>query len=90
MTVLIVIGIFLAGVALDFAAARYTIALQKRKFEIGGRWSAVMCLISSGSLYAFIQISSWMLVPELIGMYLGTIAGGMWQHEREPTGSTNV
>jgi len=75
VSLLIALGVFCSAVALDFAAARYNLALRSGRAEHAARWSVVMCALSSVALLAFVDVSRWMLLPEFAGLYLGTLLG---------------
>ena len=68
-------GVFVAAVALDFAAARYQRALRESRVHAASAWSVAMCLLSSVALLALVDVSRWMLVPEAAGLYVGTLLG---------------
>lgn len=81
-----VIIVFATALGLDFASARYNLALRQDKPYVAARWSVVMCLLSSAGLLAFVDISRWMLVPELLGLYLGTCLGGFSERNKQARG----
>lgn len=77
MKLLVALGVFLSAIALDFASARYNLAFREDRPELAARWSVIMCLLSAVALYAFVDVSVWMIVPEVAGVYLGTRLGGV-------------
>lgn len=73
--VLLVLGVFVSALVLDFATARYSLAVQQRRSFYAANWSVLMCLLSSFALLAFVDVSKWMLVPECAGLWIGTMLG---------------
>lgn len=72
---MIALGVFLAALALDYAAARYQRAVSARQPGAAACFSVAMCLLSSVALLALVEVSRWMLVPECLGLWAGTYLG---------------
>lgn len=70
------IGVFVAAVVLDFATARYMRALALDRMHAAGLWSVVMGGLSAAGLLALVDVSRWMLIPEFLGLYVGTRLAG--------------
>ena len=88
MLALLAVAVMIAAALLDFAAARYTRSLVQSsergrralldpRIHAAARWSVGMCLLSTVGLLALVNESPWMVVPECIGLYAGTVISGV-------------
>lgn len=82
-----------AAFAYDFAAARYYAAMKLVDDEddelaeecasTAGNWAVVLCLIGVVASYSVIRCSVWLLLPELVGVRLGTYYGALYERRRK-------
>lgn len=70
--ILLALAVFLAAAALDYATARYVRAVQKRERHKAARWSVVMGALGLVGFLSVIEVSIWLVAPELMGLYAGT------------------
>lgn len=64
---------FAAGLALDYASARYVAAVAADRVGPASAWSVVMYLLSTAGLYGFVEVSVWLAVPTCAGLAAGTV-----------------
>lgn len=72
MTALLVLAVFACSFALDFFAVQYVGGVAGLREHAAASASVTMCLISTVALLSVVQVSRWYLVPECLGLYLGT------------------
>ncbi len=70
---MLVLGVFVAAVLLDFAAAKYYKAVAADRLHNAGLWSITMCLLSTVGLLSVVDVSKWYILPECLGLYVGTL-----------------
>ncbi len=63
---------FLAAGTADFLETRYVRAVGSGDSTKAALCSVAMLLVSAVGLVAVVEISTWMLVPEALGMFIGT------------------
>lgn len=66
-----VLAFFAAGAG-DYLEARYVRAVRDNDAEGAARNSIAMMLVGAICIYVLVEVSPWVLVPESLGMYLGT------------------
>lgn len=72
MIVALAVLMFVAAFAIDFADSCNTLAVAQFKAHRAARASVAMSALSTLSLYIFITVSPWLVVPELLGLYAGS------------------
>lgn len=82
VTVGVGVLVFLAALALDYAAACYAMRMIERRYCAAGAWSATMGLFSAASVYVMVDMSWWALLPQCVGLFVGTVLAG-YRRERE-------
>ena len=70
--ILTCLGACFAAGASDFLETRYVRAVKDGDAEKAARSSILMMLAGAFCLYALVDVSVWVLVPEAAGMYVGT------------------
>lgn len=73
--VLLAVVTFLAAATYDWCAAGYVRASADRKARKAAFWSMATVAVGIVGLSTVLQYSRWMLVPELLGVWLGTFYG---------------
>lgn len=76
ISAILVVVVFLAGAALDFAAYRYGAAVADMRPRIAARWSVAMYLIGLVGFVSVLDVSRWYALPECAGLYVGTLIAG--------------
>lgn len=85
MTVLVLWPIVLVSAFLyDFAITRYVVAVEARRGHAAGAWSALTYLVGLVGTLGIVKISPWLIVPECIGLYVGTLVGVRLHEKSEP------
>lgn len=69
---LLVIAVFLSAMVIDFAEARYVLAVERRQARDAAMWSVVMYAMGCLGFVAVLNVSLWLMLPEGIGFYCGT------------------
>lgn len=64
--------VFLCALSVDFAHARYVVAVGARRGARAAAWSLAAWAASVACLYVAVRVSWWMLVPEGAGLFAGT------------------
>lgn len=62
-----------AATALDYAYVRYQQAVASRAAARAGAWSVGVYLVGAVGFLSVVQGSVWYMVPECMGLYLGTV-----------------
>lgn len=70
--ILVFVAAFFAAGACDFLETRYVRAVQAGLAERAALCSIAMMLVGSLCIYALVEVSPWVLLPESAGMYFGT------------------
>ena len=70
---LLCLAVFVAAFLYDFLNTRYITAVAERKAHKAAVLSIVLWGIGATSLLSVIKISLWLLIPEAIGLYAGTL-----------------
>ena len=73
MVVLLSIAVFATAVVLDYADTSNTRAVAEGRAHAAARWSVVMYVLSCVGFLSIIKISWWFAVPEVLGLYVGTV-----------------
>lgn len=74
--------------AVDYAHARYSIAMQDvRRGVVGAlhraaRWSVVQWGAAAVGFVLSVRVTMWLLPFEALGLYLGTLLGGVGEKAR--------
>lgn len=83
----VVIGlvVFVSAIALDYADTSNTRAVASGHRYAAALWSVTMALLGSVGVYSVVQYSWWYLVPELCGLFIGSL----WamSHTKEEEGA---
>jgi uncharacterized membrane protein len=72
MLALLAIAVFVSAMIIDFAEARYVIAVELGAANVAAWWSITMYAIGCFGFIAVLQYSLWLMVPEGLGLYCGT------------------
>ena len=64
-----------AAFAYDFSITRYVVAVEERAGWRAGVWSVLTYLVGLVGTLGIVKISAWLIIPECIGLLLGTVAG---------------
>jgi uncharacterized membrane protein len=72
MSVWLAVIVLLAATALDYAYVRYQDAVARRHSHAAGMWSVTVYLVGAVGFLSVIEGSMWYMVPECLGLYLGT------------------
>jgi hypothetical protein len=74
---LLVVGlvVFLAATAYDLAFARYVQAASGGKPFRAASWSVTVYVIGLIGLIGVLNVSHWMILPECLGLFVGTSIG---------------
>lgn len=72
MIVLLGALMFCAAFVIDYADSRNTLAVSRLEAHPAARWSVTMASLGACSVYIFIEVNPWLIVPELLGLYCGT------------------
>lgn len=75
MTALLAPLVLAAAFAYDFAITRYVVAVDARAGHRAGMWSALTYLVGLVGTLGIIKVSPWLILPECVGLYLGTLVG---------------
>lgn len=89
MLPLLFVGVFVAAFAYDFLNTRYIAAVSDRHPHKAACYSVVLWAIGASALLSVFKVSLWLLIPEAIGLYLGTLCalGGIHPALRPSKGS---
>lgn len=66
-----VLAFFAAGLG-DYLETRYVLAVKDGNSNRAAFCSVAMLLVSATSLYGVLEVSPWILAPEVVGMWIGT------------------
>ncbi len=64
---------FISALAVDFAEARYILAIGDGCAHLAARWSLAIWALGCLGFVAVVNYSLWLMLPEGLGFYLGTI-----------------
>ncbi len=67
--------VLVAAFAYDFAITRYVVAVEERAGWRAGTWSVLTYLVGLVGTLGIIKVSPWLIIPECIGLLLGTVVG---------------
>lgn len=73
MIVALAFIMFAFGFALDFADTRHKLAVEARHAHVAASWSVTMYLLGVSSTFAVFKITVWLVVPEVVGLYVGSV-----------------
>lgn len=59
----------------DLAITRYVVAVEERAGLRAGTWSVATYLVGLVGTLGIIKVSPWLIVPECLGLFVGTLAG---------------
>lgn len=76
---LISAGVLAAAAVYDFAIARYQAACADRLAISAAAWSVTTYLVGLVGLASVLRVSPWLIIPECVGMAIGTYAGVRWR-----------
>lgn len=77
--------VFLLAAVLDIADTQHKIAIEHRDAHAAARWSVAMYLLGLVGLVGLLRVSLWLVVPEAVGLYLGSVFAIRRQAQREQT-----
>src|SRR4029077_15362635 len=69
---LLAIAVFASAMVIDFAEARYVLAVEERNAHRAAAWSLVMWALGCFGFVAVLDCSLWLMIPEGLGFYCGT------------------
>lgn len=69
----LVLGIFAASAAVDFAWTKYMLAAAAKKPHTAALWSVAIALFGAFSVVSYVG-NHWLLIPAAAGYYFGTWA----------------
>lgn len=72
MLALLAIAVFVSAMVIDFAEARYVLAVERGAARDAAMWSVVMYAIGCLGFVAVINVSLYLMIPEGLGFYCGT------------------
>jgi uncharacterized membrane protein len=72
MLALLAIAVFVSAMVIDFAEARYVIAVELGAANHAALWSITMYAVGCLGFIAVLQYSLWLMLPEGLGFYVGT------------------
>lgn len=72
MIAIVVLGVFMTAVVLDYADSANTRAVTDGRAHAAARWSIVMYGCGLLGLYVLTQVSWWLAIPEVLGLYAGS------------------
>lgn len=67
--------VFAAAFSIDFAHARYVLALANGRIQRAASWGVVQWAAGSVAFVLAIKVGLWLLPFEAMGLFLGTIVG---------------
>lgn len=72
MMALLAIAVFVSAMVIDYAEARYVLAVDRGLARDAALWSVVMYAVGALGFVAVLNVSLWLMVPEGLGFYCGT------------------
>lgn len=72
MLALLAIAVFISAMVIDFAEARYVIAVERAAARDAALWSVVMYAVGCLGFVAVLNVSLYLMIPEGLGFYCGT------------------
>lgn len=69
------LAVFVSATVYDFVFARYLQANEAGRAVAAGNWSVTTYLVGIIGLSAVLQASLWFIIPECLGLWLGTYLG---------------
>jgi hypothetical protein len=75
--------VLVAAFAYDFAITRYVVAVEARAGWRAGTWSVLTYLVGLIGTLGIIKVSFWLIIPECLGLLLGTVVGVSLQDEED-------
>lgn len=75
--------VLVAAFLYDFAITRYVVAVENRAGTRAGVWSVATYLVGLVGTLGIIKVSPWLIIPECIGLFLGTVVGVSMKSEDE-------
>lgn len=73
MIAALAVVVLVAAAALDYATVAYYRAVARGAQHVAARWSVAMYLIGAVGLLSVVEVSLWLIVPECLGLYAGTL-----------------
>lgn len=73
MLVLLAVVVFVSAAFLDYAYVRYQEAVARKTERAAGAWSIAIYVVGSIGWVSILQASMWFMIPELLGLYTGTV-----------------
>lgn len=70
-----------AAFVYDFSITRYVVAVEARDGWRAGMWSVTTYLVGIIGTLGIVKVSSWLLIPECLGLLLGTVYGVSLKNE---------
>ena len=81
MTAAFGVLVFFAAALYDLCWARYLQAAAQGKRIMAACWSVTVYLVGLVGLVGVLDVSSWMIIPEVAGLFVGTVAGVRPDHD---------
>jgi uncharacterized membrane protein len=72
MLPLLVIAVFVSAVVIDYAEARYVLAVERGRADAAALWSVLMWAVGCLGFVAVLDVSLYLMIPEGLGFYCGT------------------
>lgn len=69
---LLALAIFAASAAIDYANAKYVLAVGERQRHRAARWSVAQWAAGLFGFIVAVKFTLWLLPAEALGMYVGT------------------
>lgn len=72
MLALLTLAVFVSAMAIDYAEARYVLAVERRDARDAAMWSVAMYTLGCLGFVAVLEVSLYLMIPEALGFYCGT------------------
>lgn len=59
----------------DFAITRYVVAVDQKAGMRAASWSVATFLVGLVGTLGIVKVSTWLIIPECVGLFLGTLYG---------------
>ncbi len=63
-------------ICVDFAAARWSLAVRDGRRWAAGRWSVAQWAATSAGFVLVVKVNIWLLPFEAVGLFIGSVWGG--------------
>jgi hypothetical protein len=75
--------VLVASFVYDFSITRYVIAVDERAGVRAGLWSVATFLVGLVGTLGIVKVSAWLILPEAIGLFFGTLVGVSMKKDEE-------